>query len=153
MLLEEDADRLHAVHRTCAVAGRVARIAKKTCNIGDFSSEPSGTRTRDPVIKSHMLYQPELTAHRGEQQMIAGMHRLWKARGIRLSKNQLRADPPENRSIDFRFRYITGAGATHRCWLLKSQPGNAATRLGTGLPYTVKKASWSNPATMSNTTR
>jgi hypothetical protein len=26
--------------------------------------EPSGTRTRDPVIKSHMLYRPELTAHK-----------------------------------------------------------------------------------------
>ena len=30
-----------------------------------FIGEPSGTRTRDPVIKSHMLYRPELTAHRG----------------------------------------------------------------------------------------
>ena len=28
-----------------------------------FIGEPSGTRTRDPVIKSHMLYRPELTAH------------------------------------------------------------------------------------------
>src|ERR1700686_686435 len=25
--------------------------------------EPSGTRTRDPLIKSQMLYRPELTAH------------------------------------------------------------------------------------------
>ncbi len=31
-----------------------------------FLSEPSGTRTRDPLIKSQMLYRPELTAHRGE---------------------------------------------------------------------------------------
>jgi hypothetical protein len=29
----------------------------------DFSGEPSGTRTRDPLIKSQMLYRPELTAH------------------------------------------------------------------------------------------
>ena len=27
--------------------------------------EPSGTRTQDPLIKSQMLYRPELTAHRG----------------------------------------------------------------------------------------
>jgi hypothetical protein len=31
-----------------------------------FFGEPSGTRTRDPLIKSQMLYRPELTAHRGE---------------------------------------------------------------------------------------
>jgi hypothetical protein len=29
-----------------------------------FFGEPSGTRTRDPLIKSQMLYRPELTAHR-----------------------------------------------------------------------------------------
>ena len=28
-----------------------------------FVGEPSGTRTRDPLIKSQMLYRPELTAH------------------------------------------------------------------------------------------
>ena len=27
---------------------------------------PSGTRTQDPLIKSQMLYRPELTAHRGD---------------------------------------------------------------------------------------
>ena len=29
-----------------------------------YFGEPSGTRTRDPLIKSQMLYLPELTAHR-----------------------------------------------------------------------------------------
>jgi hypothetical protein len=33
-------------------------------NLKSFSSEPSGTRTRDPLIKSQMLYRPELTARR-----------------------------------------------------------------------------------------
>jgi hypothetical protein len=37
---------------------------KKAASMKDIFCEPSGTRTRDPVIKSHMLYQPELTAHR-----------------------------------------------------------------------------------------
>src|SRR5215469_14860572 len=36
---------------------------KKATRMKDIFCEPSGTRTRDPVIKSHMLYQPELTAH------------------------------------------------------------------------------------------
>jgi hypothetical protein len=32
-----------------------------------IDGEPSGTRTRDPLIKSQMLYRPELTAHREKQ--------------------------------------------------------------------------------------
>ena len=31
-----------------------------------FLGEPSGTRTRDPLIKSQMLYRPELTAQHSE---------------------------------------------------------------------------------------
>ncbi|GEM_PF-2816070 len=40
--------------------------------------EPSGTRTRDPVIKSHMLYRPELTAHKQQMTIIAGPCADWK---------------------------------------------------------------------------
>ncbi len=31
-----------------------------------YIGEPSGTRTRDPLIKSQMLYRPELTAQHSE---------------------------------------------------------------------------------------
>ena len=46
--------------------------------------EPSGTRTRDPVIKSHMLYQPELTAHRRNlnRQSLQGIQRIGSARQV-----------------------------------------------------------------------
>jgi hypothetical protein len=44
--------------------------------------EPSGTRTRDPVIKSHMLYRPELTAlPRRTLSILTGIVTHWKARG------------------------------------------------------------------------
>jgi hypothetical protein len=41
-------------------------------------SEPSGTRTRDPLIKSQMLYRPELTALRKNQKN-ANIYRLFSA--------------------------------------------------------------------------
>jgi hypothetical protein len=72
---------------------------------------------------------------------------------MRLSTNQIRADPPENHIIDFRYRDITGARATHHCWLLKIPTRNAARRLRNGLPSRPeKKASSSNTARMSNAT-
>ena len=42
-----------------------------------YIGEPSGTRTRDPLIKSQMLYRPELTAHTEEiQKGFVGFGRL-----------------------------------------------------------------------------
>jgi integrase len=52
-------------------------------------SEPSGTRTRDPLIKSQMLYLPELTARGGEHQMIAGICALGKRTSV--NRSALRA--------------------------------------------------------------
>jgi len=40
--------------------------AEKSANLKGYLSEPSGTRTRDPLIKSQMLYRPELTARRNK---------------------------------------------------------------------------------------
>ena len=40
--------------------------------------EPSGTRTRDPLIKSQMLYRPELTALLNNQKK-ANLYRLFSA--------------------------------------------------------------------------
>jgi hypothetical protein len=34
----------------------------------DFTGEPGGTRTRDPVIKSHMLYQLSYRPSEGNRQ-------------------------------------------------------------------------------------
>src|SRR5579863_4422729 len=36
--------------------------------VGFLIGEPSGTRTRDPLIKSQMLYRPELTAPRKQSE-------------------------------------------------------------------------------------
>jgi hypothetical protein len=67
-----------------AVKGTVSVLAKppavkKYVGSLSFFGEPSGTRTRDPVIKSHMLYRPELTAHQiDEFLIITGCLADWK---------------------------------------------------------------------------
>ncbi len=43
--------------------GRFVNEFPSLALFGNFAGEPSGTRTRDPLIKSQMLYRPELTAH------------------------------------------------------------------------------------------
>lgn len=55
-------------HPRCRIAAWIScylvpLLANLTLNLSDglqlidFTGEPGGTRTRDPVIKSHMLYQ------------------------------------------------------------------------------------------------
>jgi hypothetical protein len=56
ILLTRFPRRLDAIEAACG---------KKVLLLGFLLGEPSGTRTRDPLIKSQMLYRPELTAHRG----------------------------------------------------------------------------------------
>jgi hypothetical protein len=52
-------------HRTATMDYFTGNLMRKMIKDSEvFLSEPSGTRTRDPVIKSHMLYRPELTAHK-----------------------------------------------------------------------------------------
>jgi hypothetical protein len=54
-------------------------MSKKPLHLLVYFGEPSGTRTRDPVIKSHMLYRPELTAHKTQRaSIITGYSIDWK---------------------------------------------------------------------------
>src|ERR1700676_1418782 len=64
------ADRKNPVEKTIRVIRRFGQ------------GEPSGTRTRDPLIKSQMLYRPELTAH--EQGAYANCRRVRKGAGVAL---------------------------------------------------------------------
>jgi hypothetical protein len=49
-----------------------SKASKNLLIYGGYLGEPSGTRTRDPLIKSQMLYRPELTAHTEEIQRVRG---------------------------------------------------------------------------------